>query len=320
MKSKIKKGVFNMKKKFYVKVLGLSAMSGLAALVFVSLAGTVTPSMSAQAKLDTAKIEQLTGVKGEMNEKEGVFTVRAPRTDLQVTAAGVKMNPAMGLTSYAAFMNAGSKTMIMGDTTLLEDQVNPVMSVALDNGLEVTALHNHFFWDSPKVMFMHIGGMGSTEALAGAVGKVFATIKETSGGKGTVPHAELDPAKTSLAPKPIEEILGTKGQMANGVYKVTIGRTTQMDGYAVGNTMGVNTWAAFVGSDDTAAVDGDFAMLESELQPVLKALRGAGINIVAIHQHMAMEAPRVIFLHYWGVGPTRALATGLKTALATQSK
>ena len=140
--------------------------------------------------------------------------------------------------------------MVMGDIVLLEDQVNPVMSVALTNGLEVTALHNHFFWDTPKVMFMHIGGMGNEDTLAGAVGKVFATLKETSGGKGTVPHAELDPAKTSLDPKPIEEILGVKGQMASGVYKVTIGRTTTMHGHEVGNAMGVNTWAAFVGSDD----------------------------------------------------------------------
>ena len=140
-----------MEKKFYMKVLCSSAIGGLAALAYVALAGTVTPSLAAQAKLDTAKIEQLTGVKGELNEKEGVYTVRAPRTDLQVTTAGVKMNPAMGLTSYAAFMKAGAKTMVMGDTTLLEDQVNPVMSVALENGLEVTALHNHFFWDSPKL-------------------------------------------------------------------------------------------------------------------------------------------------------------------------
>jgi hypothetical protein len=271
-----------------------------------------------ETTLDTAKIEQLTGVKGEMNTQEGVFKVSAPRTDLAVIAAGVKLTPPMGLTSWAAFRKAGDQTMVMGDIVLLEDQVNPVMSVALSNGLEVTALHNHFFWDTPKVMFMHIGGMGPEETLAGAVGKVFATIKETGGGKGNVPHVELDPAKTSLAPKPIEDILGVKGQLANGVYKITIGRTTQMHGHQVGNTMGVNTWVAFVGSDAMAVVDGDFAMLESELQPVLKALRGAGINIVAIHQHMTMESPRVIFLHYWGVGPTRALATGLQAALATQ--
>jgi len=309
-----------MEKKSYTKVLGSSAMSGLAALVFISLAGIETPSIAAQAKLDTAKIEQLTGIKGELNEKEGVFTVRAPRTDLQVTTAGVKMNPAMGLTSYAAFMNAGGKTMMMGDTTMLEDQVNPVMSVALDNGLEVTALHNHFFWDSPKVMFMHIGGMGDEEKLASAVGKVFAKIKETSGGKGQIPKADLDPAKTSLDPKNIESIMGMKGQLASGVYKITIGRTTKMGGHEVGNAMGINTWAAFVGSDQQAVVDGDFVMLEQELQSVLKALRGAGINVVAIHNHIETESPRIVFLHYWGVGPTTDLAKGLRAALDTQKK
>lgn len=295
----------------------LIAPVGAAWILIVMVVG-LEVVRAADATLDTAKIEQLTGGKGELNAQEGVFKVSVPRIDLAVTAAGVKMTPPMGLTSWAAFQQIDTQTMVMGDIVLLEDQVNPVMSVALTNGLEVTALHNHFFWDTPKVMFMHIGGMGSAETLAGAVGKVFATIKETSGGKGTVPHAELDPAKTSLDPKPIEEILGIKGQMASGVYKMTIGRTTTMHGHEVGNTMGVNTWAAFVGSDDTAVVDGDFAMLESELQPVLKALRGAGINIVAIHQHMTMESPRVVFLHYWGVGPTRMLATGLAAALATQ--
>ena len=293
-----------------------------AGLAFASmiLANTVAPSIAAQGKLDTAKIEQLTGIKGEFNEKEGVFTVRAPRNDLQVTTAGVKMNPAMGLTSYAAFMKAGAKTMVMGDTTLLEDQVNPVMSVALDNGLEVTALHNHFFWDSPKVIFMHIGGIGDEEKLASAVAKVFAKIKETSGGNGQIPKAELDPAKTSLDPKNIESIMGMKGQMASGVYKITIGRSTKMQGHEVGNAMGINTWAAFVGSNQTAVVDGDFVMLEKELQPVLKALRGAGINVVAIHNHIETESPRIVFLHYWGVGSTTDLAKGLKAALDSQKK
>jgi hypothetical protein len=281
-------------------------------------AATVAIGSAAEGKLDTAKIEQLTGMKGEFNEKEGVFKVSAPRTDLQVTAAGVKLNPAMGLTSYAAFMKAGAKTMVMGDTTLLEDQVNSVMSVALDNGLEVTALHNHFFWDSPKVMFMHIGGMGDEEKLASAVGKVFAKIKETSGGNGQVPKADLDPAKTSLDPKNIESVMGVKGQMASGVYKITIGRATKMGNAEVGNAMGINTWAAFAGSDQQAVVDGDFVMLEKELQSVLKALRGAGINVVAIHNHVEMESPRVVFLHYWGVGPSSDLAKGLKAALDTQ--
>jgi hypothetical protein len=309
-----------MKKTLNRKIVYVCLVRGVLIFVFFALAGNVSSSLAAQGKLDTAKIEQLTGVKGEFNEKEGVFKVSVPRTDLQVTIAGVKMNPAMGLTSYAAFMKVGAKTMIMGDTTLLEDQVNPVMSVALDNGLEVTAVHNHFFWDSPKVMFMHIGGMGDEEKLASAVGKVFAKIKETSGGRGEIPKVDLDPAKTSLDPKNIEGIMGMKGQMANGVYKITIGRTTKMGGHEVGNAMGINTWAAFVGSDQEAVVDGDFVMLEKELQSVLKTLRGANINVVAIHNHVEMESPRIVFLHYWGVGSTTDLAKGLKAALDTQKK
>jgi hypothetical protein len=309
-----------MEKNSSRKIVRISTTVAYAAFAFLALGSPASLSLAAVWKLDTAKIEQLTGVKGELNEKEGVFTVRVPRTDLQVTTAGVKMNPAMGLTSYAAFMRAGSKTMVMGDTTLLEDQVNPVMTVALDNGLEVTALHNHFFWDTPKVMFMHIGGMGDEEKLASAVGKLFTKIKETSGGKGEIPKADLDPAKTSLDPKIIENIMGTKGLMGSGVYKITIGRTTKMGGHEVGNAMGINTWAAFVGSDQTAVVDGDFVMLEKELQSVLKTLRGAGINVVAIHNHIETESPRVVFLHYWGVGPTADLAKGLKAALDTQKK
>ena len=264
------------------------------------------------------KLEELTGAKGKFNEKENVFKVSFPRSDIDVISSGVKITPPMGLTVWAAFKLMGNHTMVMGDMVLLEDQVNLVMNVALDNGLEVTALHNHFFWDSPKVMFMHIGGMGDPETLAGAVGKVFTKIKETSGGKGEKPFFEIDPSRTMLDPKKIEAILGVTGDLKDGVYKVTIGRATTMHGQEMGNTMGVNTWAAFIGSDDKAVVDGDFAMLESELQSVLKTLRSAGINIVAIHNHMTMENPRIIFLHYWGIGTTTDLSKGLKRALDSQ--
>jgi hypothetical protein len=283
-------------------------------IVVAGLAAGVSYAGSSNA-LDTAKIERLTGAKGKLDEKEGAFKVSMPRSDLSITAAGVKLTPPMGLTSWAAFKKAGRHTIVMGDIVLLEDQVNPVMSVALDDGLEVTALHNHFFWESPKVMFMHIGGSGDEEKLASAVGKVFTKIKDTSGGKGEVPRAHIDPAKTTLDPKKIEAILGTHGDLKDGVYKLVIGRTSHMHGVAIGNTMGVNTWAAFAGSDDEAVVDGDFAMKESELQPVLKALRGARIDIVAIHQHMTGEEPRIMFLHYWGVGTTESLAKGLEAAL-----
>jgi hypothetical protein len=265
--------------------------------------------------LDTAAIEQLTGAKGTTDAKERVFKVSLPRGDIAATVGGVRVTPPLGLTAWAAFTKAGKHAMVMGDIVLLEDQVNPVMSAALDGGLEVTALHNHFFWDTPRVMFMHIGGMGDEKALATGVGKVFAKLKETSGGKGEVLRADIDPAKTTLAPAKIEAVLRYKGDLKDGVYKVVIGRSTKMGGHTVGKAMGMNTWAAFAGSDDKAVVDGDFAMLEPELQPVLKALRAGGIDVVAIHNHMTGESPRVLFLHYWGVGPTEALARTLKAAL-----
>jgi hypothetical protein len=290
------------------------------ALILVIAVGVCGPAvLAAAAPWNTARIEQLTGAKGKLDEKEGVFKVSVPRSDLSVTTNGVRMTPPMGLTCWAAFKHVGDHTVVMGDQVLLEDQVNPVMDVALANGLEVTALHNHFFWDSPKVMFMHIGGMGDEQKLAEAIGKVFAKIKEPSGAAEPAP-VTIDPAKTSLDPAKIESVLGRKGDLAAGVYKVTIGRTTKMGGHEMGNAMGVNTWAAFAGSDDQAVVDGDFAMYEAEVQGVLKALRRAGIRIVAIHNHMIGETPRVIFLHYWGMGSTKSLAEGLKAALDTQGK
>src|SRR5438067_2317182 len=168
-------------------------------------------TLAADVTLDTAKIEQLAGAKGKMSDKEGVFKVSMPRDDLAVTAGGVKITPPMGLTCWAAFKAMGDHAMVMGDQVLTEDQVNPVISAALDNGLDVTALHNHFAGDNPRIMFMHIGGMGDKEKLATALGKVFAKIKETEG-KGQLPHADIDPANSSLDPKKIDEIIGQKGE------------------------------------------------------------------------------------------------------------
>jgi len=295
-------------------------VSMLMLFALVSSQGFAQPEPSPSDALDTIKIEKLTGVKGKLDASEHVFKVSVPRTDLAMTVAGVKMNPQMGLTSWAGFQAAGDQVMVMGDMVLQEDQINPVMSAALDNGLEVTALHNHFLWDTPKVMFMHIGGMGDLEKLATGVGKIFLEIKNTSGGKTHVPHTPFAANKTSLDPKAIETIIGVPVEKAGEVYKVTIGRSTMMAGHDAGKAMGVNTWAAFAGSDKKAVVDGDFAMLESELQGVLKALRSSGIFITAIHHHMVEESPKIIMLHYWGTGSVSDLAKSIKTALDTQAK
>lgn len=295
-------------RRFCVLLLNLVAFPALAA------------PPTGRAPLDTKRIEELTGAKGVMDAREGTFKVSAPRSDLSVSVGGVKVTPPMGLTSWAAFKRVGKEVVVMGDVVLLEDQVNPVMSAALDNGLQVTALHNHFLWENPRVMFMHIGGMGDETSLATAVGKVFGKIKETSGGKGAMQRAAIDPTKSTLDPKGIDAVLGISGETTDGVYKVTVGRETKMHGEMMGNSMGVNTWAAFAGSDELAVVDGDFAMRESELQGVLKALRSAGIDILAIHNHMIEEQPRILFLHFWGIGPAQDLAKGIRAALDTQRK
>ncbi|MFY9824218.1 MAG: DUF1259 domain-containing protein [Thermoanaerobaculia bacterium] len=277
------------------------------------------PPPATSSGLDTALIERLTGAKGALDAAEGVFKVSVPRTDLGLEVAGVRMTPRLGLTSWAAFRKMGDHAdhaMVMGDLVLREDQVNPVMSAALAAGLEVTALHNHFLWDTPRVMFMHIGGHGPQDRLATAVGVVFRTMQE----KPAPPaKAAIDPAQTTLDPKAVESILNLKGDFKDGVLRFAVGKPSHMAGETIGNAMGVNTWAAFAGSDAQAVLDGDFAMVAGELQAVLKALRAAGINVVAIHSHMAEEEPRILFLHYWGIGPSAHLARGLKSALEAQA-
>ena len=268
-----------------------------------ALIASVLPA--AERQLNTSVIEKLTGLSGKMNVEEGVFKVTLPRTDVKVAVDKWPMPPFMGLASWAAFIEGkNADAMVMGDTVLFQDEVNPVMSVALDNGLSVTALHNHFFFDEPKVYFMHISGEGSVEQLATAVRKVWDKVKEIRAANPqpttTFGGASL-PATNSITGKIIEDILGVKGQANNGMFKVVIGRKTKMPcGCEMGKDMGVNTWAAFAGADDNTVVDGDFAVLEEELQPVLKSLRHDGINIVAIHSHMTQENPRILFLHYWG--------------------
>jgi hypothetical protein len=299
-----------------MRILKMSARTTVIILILLTTAICPTRfSHAAESTMDTGAIERLTGAKGALDAKEGVFKVSAPRKDLSVMVAGVKMSPPMGLTSWAAFKRDGKDDMVMGDLVLTEEQISPVMSAALDNGLEVTALHNHFVWDSPKIMFMHIGGMGPEQDLATSVGRVFAKIKETSAGKGEKPDAQIDPAHSSLDPSKLDSALALKGQYKDGVYKFVVGRTTRMHDVTIGNQMGVNTWGTFAGSDDKAVVDGDFAMREAELQNVLKTLRKAGINVVAIHQHMVGEEPRIMFLHYWGIAPASDLAKGLRAAL-----
>jgi len=272
--------------------------------------------------LETAKIESITGLQGTLNEKEDTFKISKPRNDVPISVDQAPIAPFMGLTSWATFMPGGkADAMIMGDMVLFEDEVNPVMSAALEKGLAVTALHNHFYFDKPKVYFMHIGGEGTVESLAEGVRAIFDKEKEIRTANpqpadsfGIAPL----PVKSSVDGEAISKVFGLAGDAKDGMYKVTIGREVEMDGHKVGNSMGVNTWAGFAGTADDAVVVGDFAVLENELQAVLKTLRAANINIVAIHQHMTGENPRMMFLHYYGRGKALDLARGVKAAINTQ--
>ena len=269
------------------------------------------------AGLDTAKLDQITGLKGKLNEKEGVYKVTFPRNDVKVVVNGWTMPPFMGLGTWAAFTESKAGAMVMGDTVLFEDEVNPVISAALDNGLNVTALHNHFFFDHPKVYFMHIEGEGTVDRLATAVRKLYDKIKEVRAAspqpKDSFGPQSL-PEKNSISAEPLNTIFGMNSEVNNGMVKFTIGRPAEMHGINIDKEMGVNTWIAFAGVDDNAVVDGDFAVSEDELQSCLKALRVAGINIVAIHSHMTHEKPRILFFHYWGRGAAKDLARAIRGA------
>jgi len=294
-------------------------------ILFAAFLGTLALTAGQQRalaqgiNLDTPAIEEATGRTGQLIKEENVFKVTKPRTDVKVAVDRWTMPPFMGFGSWAAFKPTHGGVMLMGDTVIFEDELNAAMGAAFDAGLEVTALHNHFFFDEPKVCFMHIGGHGDAKALAAGVKKVYDKVAEiravnpTPGKSFTGTIA----SPNSITCAPLEAALGVKGQ--SNQFKIVIGRTASMHGVSVAKEMGINTWASFGGSDDAAVVDGDFAMLENELQPVLRAMRKEGINIVAIHQHMSHEQPRYLFLHYWGKGKAVDLAQSLKRFLDAQA-
>jgi hypothetical protein len=229
----------------------------------------------------------------------------------------------MGLTSWAGFTRGekpGVEAMVMGDLVLFEDEVSDVMSAALGAGLSVTALHNHFFFDKPNVFFMHIEGEGPVDALGKGVRAALDAMKavraRSAQPKDRFPGGPI-PARSAIDAAKVEAQFGVKAAVKDGMAKVVIGRpaTEAACGCKIGKAMGVNTWAAFAGTDDDAVVDGDFAVTEDELQPVLRSLRDRGIHVVAIHHHMTGETPRVLFLHYWGRGPAATLAGSVKKAI-----
>jgi biotin operon repressor len=266
---------------------------------------------SAAAAGDFSETEKILGTKGQL--QEGAWVVRFPRSDLKITIAGEAMPTALGFVSWAAFKDMDDGAMLMGDLVLLEKEVNPVITALEKNGIQITALHNHFFWEAPRLMFMHIGGMGPKVALAKGLHQA---LDQTSTPKlvGPIPPSPPTPTRT-LNTQRLEQIIGHKGQVSGEVFKITAGRQgVKMVGMELTSSMGLNSWAGFVGTDARAHVAGDLVMTAQEVNHVIQTLRQGDIEIVAVHNHMLDEQPRVFFLHYWGSGPAESLAKTVKAA------
>jgi hypothetical protein len=293
------------------------ASAGFCALALLS--ARVEAVAQSGPHLDAERITAASGTKATTTP-DGVVRLAWARSDVPVTVDGVPLKPFAGLGSWAAFTSAPHGAMVMGDTVVFQDEVTPAIDAAFAHGLEVTGLHNHFFYDEPKVYFMHIGGRGEPERLAAGVKAVWDAIKKVRAAHASpgVAFEEIGPQAAEIEPKTVEEILGHKAQSQDGVVKITIGREGTMHGVKVGGSMGLTTWMAFSGGDAHAVVDGDFIMSAAEVQPVLRALRKAGIHIVALHNHMIGEQPAYYFTHFWGKGPAKDLASGLKSALEAQ--
>src|SRR5438270_2965052 len=275
-------------------------------------------TQAAKAQETPTEYQQVLKIVGKTGDyKSNVLKVNVPRNDLHVKISGYAIPTPFGFGGWFALTKGdGGEEVVMGDLVLTQDEVNPVMSALLEHGFEVTALHNHFFWEEPRVFFMHIHGHGKAVELANQIKPAIDLIGHNKPGESGGQKSATE--KPILDTDRIAKIVGHAGEQTGLVYKITIGRDdldVKEMGAKINARMGLNTWAAFVGTNDDAAIAGDIAMLESEVTPTLKALRSNGLDVVAIHHHMINSKPVVIFLHYWGRGPADKLGTGFKAGL-----
>jgi hypothetical protein len=309
--------ILKEKSKGAIEMIRRPWLTVLPVLIFLSCTVAVVPPSAA---LDADAIGEAADTTAT-TQPDGVVRIGWSRSDVDVHVDGMPFKPQAGLGSWAAFKETPKGAMVMGDTVVFQDEVDAAMDAAFAGGLEITALHNHFFYDDPKVYFMHIGGQGDPVKLAAAVKGMWNAVK-------AVRAASPEPAKRFPGPIPtagsidnsiVDGILGAKSSVNNGVVKVSFPRTGSMHGLKIGGTMGLSSWAAFSGNDDLASMDGDFIMTAAEVQPVLQAMRTAGIHVVALHNHMVGDDPAFYFTHYWATGSVVKLSQSFKAVLDVQA-
>ena len=271
-------------------------------------------AQDAAPDLDIETIREIIGKEG--TQKDGMYKIAVPQNHLGLTVDGFAIIPPMGAGTWAVFTPSVEGAVLMGDVVVKEEEIAAVQRALIENGVTVTALHKHFVREEPRVMYMHIGGEGPEEALARGVRAALDRVADLRGGDPAAAPADSVPNTIDTAR--IAEILGHEGEMSRGVYKVTIGRpdvSATAHGVPLAAFSGFNTWAAFQGTPEEAAVAGDFAMLADEVAAVIESLVDSGVEVVSVHQHMLHEEPRIFFLHYWGRGPAEELARAVRAAL-----
>jgi len=283
------------------------------------------PLRAGISEADRQRVDRILGTKGVYTPSEDTYKVTFPRANVKVTVKNWTLSPFTGLVSWVAMTTDPHHggVLFLAEFVLFEDEVNPVLSVVLNSGLKVTALHNGFLFERPRVQFLDFSGFGQPPELAGKVRQILDTIKaiRRANPRPTF-HLErsLPPSKSNITASVLDSILETRGETYKGMYKASMGMRGLVNGILAGKQMGLRTWVAFAGTDDKAVVDGQIVMTEDEIPGVLKALRNAGITVVALQNHLIDDHPHFFFVDYWGEGRAAKLARGVLAALESQAR
>lgn len=299
-----------------VAILG-TVLLPISKLQAIPLPSVKTPALTAE---EMAAIDNALGKKGSYKEDEAVYTTPLPRNDLKMKIKGESIPIPFGFGGWVSFkkMENGKSAMVMSDTVLLQEEVNPMISAAHANGLEIAAIHNHFFYEEPRIFYMHIHGMGTVAELAQ---KYSATIRDSKlfpANQGAPSSPLRITGKENFDIPALDAIVKYSGIVNGPTYKYTVGRSdlkVMAMGVEMTTNIGLNSWASFCGKQDDAHIAGDIAMLQSEVNSVIKTLRQHNLEVVAVHNHMLGDDPHIIFLHYYGRGNAATLAQGFRSAL-----